>query len=165
MPAAPDNGDRMYRRLQVPPEASSDQIRHAYRRLAHDLHPDTHPEDPEASQRFREITEAYDILSSAEGRARYDRSRRQAATAMSWPTSTGRGGSGQAAGGTPQSRPFDGGPTVIGVGRFPAAWPPLVAGPVRIAPPRVSSAERRRDPTPDEFSRLVEAVLSWWRSY
>ncbi|HEV2369102.1 MAG TPA: J domain-containing protein [Acidimicrobiales bacterium] len=73
------NGDRMYRRLQVPPEASAQQIRRSYRRLAHEIHPDTHPDDPEASRRFREITEAYDILGSPERRATYDRARRSSA--------------------------------------------------------------------------------------
>src|SRR5579862_2762748 len=75
MPSDPSSGDRMYRRLDVAPEASAEQIGRAYRRLAHDLHPDTHPEKPDAATRFREITEAYEILSDPARRARYDRSR------------------------------------------------------------------------------------------
>ena len=75
MPSDPINGDRMYRRLDVAPEASAEQIGRAYRRLAHSLHPDTHPEDPDAAIRFREITEAYETLSDPARRARYDRNR------------------------------------------------------------------------------------------
>ena len=52
-----------YRRLEVGPFASHDEIVRAYRRLALGVHPDAHREDPEASMRFREITEAYEVLS------------------------------------------------------------------------------------------------------
>ena len=76
MPPDPSNSDGMYRRLGVPAEASAEQIGRAYRRLAHRLHPDAHPDDPEAALRFREITEAYEILSHPARRARYDRNRR-----------------------------------------------------------------------------------------
>src|SRR5579862_5324297 len=75
MPSEPSGGDRMYRRLDVAPEASPEQIGRAYRRLAHGLHPDTHPEDPDAAIRFREITEAYELLGDPARRARYDRHR------------------------------------------------------------------------------------------
>ena len=70
----------MYRRLQVTPEATAQQIRRAYRRLAHDVHPDANPEDPQASRRFQEITEAYEILSSPERRAVYDQARQYTGT-------------------------------------------------------------------------------------
>ena len=55
MPSDPTNGDRMYRRLDVAPEASLEQIGRAYRRLAHDLHPDTHPDDSSALEMFKKI--------------------------------------------------------------------------------------------------------------
>jgi curved DNA-binding protein CbpA len=57
--------DRYYRRLEVAPDASRAEIVAAYRRLAQGAHPDTHPEDPEAPGRFREITEAYEVLTDA----------------------------------------------------------------------------------------------------
>ena len=165
MVAAPGNADRMYRRLEVQPEASADQIRHAYRRLAHALHPDANPEDPDAARRFREVTEAYDILSSTERRARYDQARRPATPPVSWSIPTVRGGS-VVPGGAPRGhRVSEAGPTVIGAGRLPGAWPPLVAGPVRVAPPGVTPGDHRPDPVADEFRQLIEAVLSWWRSH
>jgi curved DNA-binding protein CbpA len=67
--------DGFYRRLDVGPEASREEIVHAYRRLAHGAHPDIHPGDPDAARRFREITEAYEVLADPFRRANYDRSR------------------------------------------------------------------------------------------
>lgn len=64
--------DHFYRRLDVDPEASRDEIVHAYRRLAHRAHPDTQPGDPDAPRRFREITEAYEVLTDPSRRASYD---------------------------------------------------------------------------------------------
>ena len=66
------NGDGLYLRLEVLPGASHDEIAHAYRRLAHDAHPDAHPGDPDAPRRFREITEAYEVLANPNRRERYD---------------------------------------------------------------------------------------------
>jgi curved DNA-binding protein CbpA len=66
----PGVNDRYYRRLEVSPDASQAEIVAAYRRLAHGAHPDTHPEDPEAPRRFREITEAYEVLTDPAQRGR-----------------------------------------------------------------------------------------------
>ena len=54
-------------RLEVSPGASHDEIARAYRRLAHDAHPDAHPGDPDTARRVREITEAYEVLGNPEG--------------------------------------------------------------------------------------------------
>jgi curved DNA-binding protein CbpA len=70
----PRPAEALYLRLEVKPDASRQEIVSAYRRLVHGAHPDTQPGDPEAAQRFREITEAYDILSDPLRRASYDRS-------------------------------------------------------------------------------------------
>lgn len=61
-----------YRRLGVAPEADGDTIKKAYRRLARELHPDRHPDDPHAAARFQEINEAYTVLSDPEKRKEYD---------------------------------------------------------------------------------------------
>src|SRR5215475_15175390 len=62
-----------YEVLGVKPDASDDAIRKAYRKLAKELHPDLNPGKPEAEARFKAVTAAYDILSDADKKARYDR--------------------------------------------------------------------------------------------
>jgi curved DNA-binding protein CbpA len=66
-----------YAILQVSSEATSVQIRRAYRRLAREFHPDLHPSDPRAEQRQRELNEAYEVLGDPRRRAEYERQRRQ----------------------------------------------------------------------------------------
>ena len=61
-----------YQLLGVPRDADDAQIKKAFRKLARELHPDVNQE-PDAEQRFKEIAEAYEILSDAERRATYDR--------------------------------------------------------------------------------------------
>lgn len=61
-----------YELLEVSRQASADEIKRAYRRLARQLHPDTNP-DPAAGDRFKEIAQAYEVLSDPEKRQRYDR--------------------------------------------------------------------------------------------
>jgi DnaJ-class molecular chaperone len=62
-----------YEVLGVKPDASPDDIRKAYRKLAKQLHPDLNPGKPEAEARFKTVAAAYDLLSDADKRARYDR--------------------------------------------------------------------------------------------
>ncbi|HEY5579028.1 MAG TPA: DnaJ C-terminal domain-containing protein, partial [Acidimicrobiia bacterium] len=62
-----------YEVLGVPRDATTEQIKKAFRRLARETHPDSNPGDPHAEERFREIAEAYEILSDPDRRRRYDR--------------------------------------------------------------------------------------------
>ena len=61
-----------YNILQVSPNASFAEIKAAYRKLVHKFHPDVAGNTPEVIQKFKDITEAYDVLSSPEKRERYD---------------------------------------------------------------------------------------------
>ena len=154
----------MYRRLDVPPEASAEQIGHAYRRLAHSLHPDTHPEAPDAAVRFREITEAYEILSNPVRRARYDRDRQPATPDDVQPSHVGanprmtipvrhRYAPGRTAN---QS-------TVIGLGPFNTGSAPLIAGPVRVASPSNPPGAASGRASGTDLAQVIDAVLRAWR--
>ena len=61
-----------YKTLGVPKNASSDDIKKAYRKLARKLHPDVNPNDKEAHKKFQQINEANEVLSDAEKRKKYD---------------------------------------------------------------------------------------------
>jgi curved DNA-binding protein len=62
-----------YEILDVPSSATNDDIKRAYRRLARQYHPDLNPGNKEAEERFKDTSEAYDVLSDATKRAQYDR--------------------------------------------------------------------------------------------
>ena len=62
-----------YQALGVERNATEEQIRKAYRKLARKLHPDVNPNNPEAEERFKEINEAYEVLSDQAKRKLYDR--------------------------------------------------------------------------------------------
>ncbi len=61
-----------YKILDVSRKASADDIRKAYRKLAMQYHPDKNPGDKKAEEKFKEINEAYQVLSDEQKRARYD---------------------------------------------------------------------------------------------
>src|SRR4051812_13581047 len=64
-----------YAALGVPKDASPADIKKAYRKLARTHHPDTNAGDPKAEEKFKEISEAYDVLSDATKRKEYDEAR------------------------------------------------------------------------------------------
>jgi molecular chaperone DnaJ len=69
----------LYALLGVAEDADGKTITRAYRQLARELHPDTHPDDPAAEERFKEITAAYDVIGDPDKRAEYDEFRRAVA--------------------------------------------------------------------------------------
>lgn len=62
-----------YTLLGVPRSASEKDIKSAYRKLAKELHPDKNKDNPKATERFSEVTRAYDLLSDKDKRAKFDR--------------------------------------------------------------------------------------------
>jgi curved DNA-binding protein CbpA len=150
--------DRFYRRLDLGPEASRDEIVRAYRRLAHGAHPDAHPGDPDAARRFREIAEAYEGLTDPSQSASDDRPRAgRPIRVVVRPA--GRGSS---------EEPWlvhdasNAGPTVfLGATRHLTADVPLQAGPVRVELPsqRAFISTGEPDPVLDE---LIARILNAW---
>ncbi|MCL5982795.1 MAG: DnaJ domain-containing protein, partial [Firmicutes bacterium] len=62
-----------YEILGVSREATAEEIKKAYRNLARRYHPDVNQNDPQAAEKFKEIKEAFDVLSDQDRRARFDR--------------------------------------------------------------------------------------------
>src|SRR5687768_11676012 len=65
-----------YAALGVPKDADTAAIKKAYRKLATELHPDKNPGNSDAEARFKDVSEAYDVLSDTKRRAEYDEARR-----------------------------------------------------------------------------------------
>lgn len=81
-----------YQVLGVPKSASEDEIRKAYKKLAVKTHPDKNPDDPKASDKFKEISEAYAVLSDKQKKGTYDRFGHEGLSASGGTARRGGGG-------------------------------------------------------------------------
>jgi DnaJ-class molecular chaperone len=98
-----------YSTLGVSRSASEKDIKSAYRKLAKELHPDTNKDNPKASERFSEVTRAYDLLSDKDKRARFDRGEIDADGNPAGPFGGGGGGFRGNQGGFRHDGGFEGG--------------------------------------------------------
>jgi len=105
----------LYQRLGIKRGASDEEVKKAYRSLAKQLHPDRNKDNPNAAKRFGEITQAYDLLSDKDKRARYDRGEIDEDGNPKMPFGAGFGGYSTGGGGP---RPGQGG----GFEGFPAGF-------------------------------------------
>ncbi len=64
-----------YKALGVSKNAKAEDIKKSYRKLARELHPDANPDNKKAEERFKEVSEAYDVLGDTEQRKKYDEAR------------------------------------------------------------------------------------------
>lgn len=101
-----------YKTLGVARTASEADIKKAYRKLAKELHPDRNKDNPKAAERFSQVTNAYDLLSDKDKRARFDRGEIDGDGNPAAPFGFGGGGGGPrpGAGGGFRSQGFEGGP-------------------------------------------------------
>jgi hypothetical protein len=170
------NGDGFYVRLEVAPTASHDEISRAYRRLAHSAHPDARPDDPDASRRFREITEAYEVLGNPARRARYDADQTGGRSVTGRPPSTRNPAEPSPAGaGTfrlaPTASPLSGrpgphAPVFIGTGNRPAPSALFWAGPVHVeGPPQGAASALGQEDVASAAVRLLSELFAPWRWY
>lgn len=86
--------DDFYKALGVSEDASESDIKKAYRKLSRKYHPDLNPGDAAAEKKFKEISEAYDVLSDKKQREEYDQIRRYGASGMGGFGGGGFGGGG-----------------------------------------------------------------------
>src|SRR4029079_14738557 len=99
----------LYQRLGVKRGASEAEIKKAYRSLAKQLHPDRNKDKPDAAKRFAEVTQAYDLLSDKDKRARYDRGEIDEEGNPKMPFASGFGGYSPGGGGShPGAGGFEG---------------------------------------------------------
>ncbi len=134
--------------LGVPGSATPDQIKKAYRKLAKRYHPDANPGDKSAGERFKEVSEAYSVLSDSAKRKQYDMLRKYGAFSGARARGSGtaqRGGAGARPGAAPRYEEMDFGD--LGLGSLGDLFSSIFGG------------ERRRRGEP-ERGESVETVVS-----
>src|SRR3954465_13374247 len=97
-----------YNVIGVPASATQEELKKAYRKLAAKHHPDKNPNDPKAAERFKEISEAYQVLGDADKRKQYDQMRQLGAFGGFGNSGFG-GGARRPPGGGPGGSPFGAG--------------------------------------------------------
>ena len=149
------SGHDPYRALGVPVDATGAEIVHAYRRLARASHPDVHPDDPGAAERFAVLADAYALLSDRARRAAHDRTNGEAWSGATHSTPTpGPSASTQAGVRQPTTTP---------------AGASLWVGPVHIDPSPTDPRRTSDAHCPTELERLAllgmvtERLVGWWR--
>jgi hypothetical protein len=120
-------GPDPYRVLGVSRDATAVDIARAYRQRARSVHPDTAPPGARAAERFRAVSEAYQVLSDPARRAGYDRARSGPAVPGDGQAAPVRACPGPAAG---MRSAWPAAPVGLGLVGMPALW----AGPVRVEP-------------------------------
>lgn len=127
-----------YTLLGVSRSANEADIKKAYRKLAKELHPDANRDNPKASERFSDVTSAYDLLSDAGKRARFDRGEIDMHGNPTNPFAGGFGGGGGNPWGGARGQPgggFAGGGFADGGSDFGSIFDDLFGGRSRRAPP------------------------------
>jgi curved DNA-binding protein CbpA len=137
-----------YRVLGVDIGASRQDIARAYRRAVHGAHPDAQPADPRAAARFRELTDAYDLLTDPARRAAYDRTHHPAA-----------GPGGQPPPPRSSRARWPGSPHLLP----PLSGQQVVAGPVHIEPPAAPASEQGPADSPAADVEDPPVILGTWR--
>ena len=100
----------LYQQLGIKRGASDAEVKKAYRSLAKQLHPDRNKDNPKAAERFARVTQAYDILSDKDRRARYDRGEIDEEGNPRMPFGAGFGGGGGRSSSAGPSGGYDGFP-------------------------------------------------------
>jgi molecular chaperone DnaJ len=133
-----------YAVLGVPSNATPDQIKRAYRKLAKKYHPDANPGDKTAGERFKSLSEAYAVLSDADKRKHYDMLRKYGAFAGAGARGQGAGarpgGAGRAGGGGQRFEEMDFG-DLGGLGGLGDLFSSIFGGRRRGEPERGESVE------------------------
>ena len=131
-----------YATLGVSSTASAEEMKKQYRRMAKKYHPDANQSDPKAADRFKEISEAYQVLGDADKRKQYDEMRRlgafTGAGGRTRPGSPGTRDSGAGAAGGPRYQDFD----VGGLGGLGDLFSSMFGGGTRSTGGRARAAEQ-----------------------
>jgi molecular chaperone DnaJ len=143
-----------YQVMGVPERATADEIKKQYRRLAKEHHPDSNKNDPKSAERFKEISEAYQVLGDEKKRAQYDEMRRLGAFdprgARSRPGPGPRPGPGTGAGSAgPQNFRFDDVNDVGGIGGLGDLFSSMFGG----------GNARSQRPVGPEVGQTIETTL------